>query len=342
MTTRTGGTPMTLATTFKPPPKVAIFGGCAIQIATLAIVWTQLSPLRGCLMDRTKCWDDPWSRIVLIHLSVIMIVWCSSLRTIPTTGTSDPSIVDRLWSNLPYLYTIALAVGWPSPRLWIMAACSSAWGVRLTANFITKGGFSGGEDYRWAEVRTWFEGEPWFFSFESFNFFFVVGFQLLVVLAFTSPAALAAYSERPLGTLDTLATVAFLSFFAIETVADWQMYTFQTEKYRRKAAGEAAGEYAKGFIDTGLWSYSRHPNYFGELGMWWSYYLLGVAASGEWVNWSITGSIFLNLLFLPPGASLDLTEMLSSRKYAAYPEYQARVSRFFPWWPKKKGSVGQL
>ena len=48
---------------------------------------------------------------------------------------------------------------------------------------------------------------------------------------------------------------------------------------------------------------------------------------------TITGSIFLNLLFLPPMASLDLTEMLSSRKYAAYYEYKARVSRFIPWCP---------
>ena len=46
-------------------------------------------------------------------------------------------------------------------------------------------------------------------------------------------------------------------------------------------------------------------------------------------------SIFLNILFLPPGASLDLTEALSSRKYEAYGEYQSRVSRCIPWFPKR-------
>lgn len=212
------------------------------------------------------CWFDPWSRILLIHLSIITLVWLYSLRTIPSTGTSDPSIVDRLWSNLPYIYCWMWAYTWPSSRMFIMATCATAWGMRLTYNFILKGGFSGGEDYRWVEVRKWFVGAPWYFHFELFNALFVVLFQLLVVLGFTSPAALAAYdSAAPLGPLDYLAIALFATFFVIETVADYQMYVYQTEKYRRKNAGEPAGEYARGFIETGLWAYSRHPNYFGEL-----------------------------------------------------------------------------
>ena len=74
--------------------------------------------------------------------------------------------------------------------------------------------------------------------------------------------------------------------------------------------------------------------------MWWSFYLCGVAAlGGQWINWTLTGSVFLNLLFLPPMASLDLTEALSSRKYKDYPEYQARVSRFIPWFPATGGAA---
>ena len=69
--------------------------------------------------------------------------------------------------------------------------------------------------------------------------------------------------------------------------------------------------------------------------MWWVFYIYSVAATGNWLNWTICGCIFLAGLFLPPGASLDVTEALSSRKYPAYPEYQARVSRFVPWFPKK-------
>ena len=104
-------------------------------------------------------------------------------------------------------------------------------------------------------------------------------------------------------------------------------------RYRRIGSKEPLGEYSKGFIDTGLWAYSRHPNYFGELGMWWAFYVFGVAASGSWLNWTLVGPFFLNILFLPPQASLDVTETLSSRKYPLYADYQARVSRFFLWFP---------
>ena len=50
----------------------------------------------------------------------------------------------------------------------------------------------------------------------------------------------------------------------VQAVADAQMFAFQTEKYRRKGAGEEMGPYASGFIQTGLWAWSRHPNYFCE------------------------------------------------------------------------------
>merc|ERR1711918_175931 len=95
-----------------------------------------------------------------------------------------------------------------------------------------------------------------------------------------------------------------------ETVADQQMWDYQTEKYRRKAAGEAPGPYSRGFIESGLWAYSRHPNYFCEVSTWWSFYLFSVGATGKWLNWTIWGPLFLSGLFVPPGASLDVTEKL--------------------------------
>lgn len=339
MTSLTGTTSQTLAGTVDFPGLPTIFGGCAFQLTTIGATWAFLSPLRGCIDDASVCWSDPWSRLLLVHLGVIGAVWLYSLRTIPSTGTSDPSIVDRLWSNLPWIEAIALAVAKPSARLYAMAACATVWGVRLTGNFVVKGGFSGGEDYRWVEVRKWFVGAPWYMSFEAFNLLFVVLCQLLIVLGFTSPAVLDFYDAQPFGILDVLAAALFAAFFAIEAVADYQMLAYQTEKYRRIGAGESLGEYSRGFIESGLWAYSRHPNYFGELGMWWAFYLFGVSASGAWLNWTFVGPFFLNLLFLPKGASLDLTEALSSRKYSAYAEYQQRVSRFIPW-PPSAGSPG--
>jgi len=345
MTSLTGSTQATLEGTRTFPPPATIFGGCAFQLVTIGAVWCLYSPFSTCLADRTACWSDPWSKILLIHVGVMTLVYLYSLRTIPSTGTSDPSIVDRLWSMLPWIYTWVFVYWSPSPRLCTMAACSTAWGVRLTTNFIVKGGFSGGEDYRWVELRKHFqESAPlvpclsWGFHFELFNLFFIVLAQLLIVLGFTSPAVLDFYDARPWNLLDTAATALFAAFFATETIADSQMMAFQTEKYRRIQAKEPLGEYANGFIESGLWACSRHPNYFGELGMWWAYYLFGVAASGDWLNWTLVGPVFLNILFLPPQASLDVTETLSSKKYKGYADYQNRVSRIIPWFPTDRAS----
>lgn len=211
-----------------------------------------------------------------------------------------------------------------------MTCLTSLWGCRLTYNFWIKGGFSGGEDYRWAVVRKWYVGWQW----EVFNLLFICLFQQCAVLGFVVPGVLAMQSSAPLCALDAVAATLYLLLVLGEAIADKQMFEFQTEKYRRKAAGEDPGPYARGFIDSGLWAYSRHPNYFCEVTMWWVFYLFGVAATGNWLNWTIWGALFLTGLFVLPAASLDLTESLSLSKYPDYPDYQKRVSKFVPWFPR--------
>ena len=135
MTSLTGVTEQTLAGTKTFPGTKTIFGGCAFQLVTISVVWGMVSPFKDCLADASSCWPDPWSRLLLIHLGVILAVWLYSLRTLPS-GTSDPSVVDRLWSNLPYIYVWGLAFWQPSARLYTMAVCSSsprcdAWDVIL-------------------------------------------------------------------------------------------------------------------------------------------------------------------------------------------------------------------
>lgn len=343
MTSLTGVTAKTLTATVDPPTITQALAGSVLQLCTLGYIWYHYTSFKECVQDTSVCVNDPWSRGIIITLSLCLLLWTYSLRSIPSTGTSDPSIVDRLWSNLPYIYTWVLVTATPTPRLIVMGVLSTAWGLRLTYNFVIKGGFSGGEDYRWVELRKHFMNSPPILPccslgvhFEVFNAVFICLAQLLIILGFTSPAVLAAEDDaRPLNSVDAAAAVLFVGCLACETVADRQMYAFQTEKYRRINAEEPLGDYAKGFIDSGLWAYSRHPNYFGELGMWWAYYLFGVAASGSWLNWTFVGPLFLNVLFLPPQASLDVTEALSSRKYKAYGDYQARVSRCIPWFPRK-------
>lgn len=78
------------------------------------------------------------------------------------------------------------------------------------------------------------------------------------------------------------------------------------------------GQYASGFISSGLWGKMRHPNYMAEQAIWVSLYLFSVAATGAWINWSIAGCLLLVTLFQ---GSSDFSEAISVEKYPNYKRY---------------------
>jgi len=197
--------------------------------------------------------------------------------------------------------------------------------VRLTYNFARKGGYKpGGEDYRWEEIQSKI-GPRWF---QVLNATFLAPFQNYLLLLIVVPSYAAyRFAGTPLSALDYAAALAFVAFFVGETVADEQQWKFQTAKYAAIARGETP---EADFITTGLFRYSRHPNFFCEQAMWWTYYVFSIAAGAGWLNWTISGAVLLTLLFQ---GSTGLTEKLSARKYPAYTDYQQTTSRLMPWFP---------
>lgn len=89
--------------------------------------------------------------------------------------------------------------------------------------------------------------------------------------------------------------------------------------------------YRAGFVRSGLWKYSRHPNFFCEITMWWVFFAWSLASYGP--NYSGLGALLLNLLFL---GSTALTERISASKYPLYQEYQKEVSMLIPSFGGKK------
>jgi steroid 5-alpha reductase family enzyme len=85
--------------------------------------------------------------------------------------------------------------------------------------------------------------------------------------------------------------------------------------------------YKTGFIRSGLWSVSRHPNYFAEQAIWLSMYVFSIASTGRFINWTMIGSLLLMLLFK---GSADLSEGISAGKYPEYKKYQEKTPMFFP------------
>ncbi|MEW2459737.1 MULTISPECIES: DUF1295 domain-containing protein [Microbacterium] len=278
---------------------------------------------------------DALQIVVLVAALASLVCWILSLIT------RDTSWVDRAWSIVPVVYVWIFVVGAftadaGSARIVLMGILATAWGARLTFNFARKGGYTGMEDYRWAILRK--RMRPW--QFQVFNLLFIIGYQMTLLVLITLPAWLAAQHPTALTGWDALFTIAFLGFLVGETVADQQQWNFHQ---RKKQAG---GDLAPGFATTGLFRYSRHPNFFFEQAQWWAFYALGATAAatagagvlGGVLNPTIVGAALLTVLFL---GSTIFTESITASKYPAYADYRQTTSMLVPWPPRRRAVAPQ-
>jgi Predicted membrane protein len=271
----------------------------------------------------------PVNIVIIVASLAAVFCWIASVLT------KDTSWVDRLWSIVPVAYVwifagATIGAGADPGRIVLMAVLVTAWGARLTFNFARKGGYSGVEDYRWAILRS--RMKPW--QFQAFNLLFIVGYQMTLLVLITLPAAIAWQHPSPLGLWDGIIAALFVAFLIGETIADQQQWDFHQAKKR----GEASG-----FLATGLFATSRHPNFFFEQAQWWAFYALGASAAvsagrGLWgggINPTIIGPVLLTVLFI---GSTIFTESISTAKYPAYADYRRRTSMWIPL-PRRRSST---
>lgn len=275
--------------------------------------------------------DLEWQALkTLAIIALISTAYCFIVGEI----TSNNSQVDKLWSILPIAYVwIVAGYGDFTPRLVIMALLVSFWGIRLTTNFALKGAYqwkfwTGEEDYRWKYLRE----KPEFqarWKWTLFNLFFISFYQLTLILLFSLPALVALqFNDTPLHIFDYIIAALMFFFIVYEMIADIQHMKYQNKKWALINQGkELYDDYKKGFLDKGLWAYSRHPNYFAEQAIWICFYLFSISAGAAWFNWSIAGCLLLLILFQ---GSSNLSEDISASKYPEYKEYQKKTSRFIP------------
>lgn len=274
---------------------------------------------------------EQWS--ILIQGAKIMAIISLSCFIVSEL-TKNYSQTDKIWSLAPIAYVWFFAwKGGFDQRTTLMAILVTLWGLRLTYNFARKGGYNilfwkGDEDYRWAVLREmpFLKGR---FRWGIFNLVFISFYQNTLIFLITLPSLISINSTNSsLNWLDGVASLLILGFLVIETIADQQQYNYQTEKHRKIKSGEPLNDdQVLGFLNKGLWSLVRHPNFAAEQAIWISYYLFSVAATGKWFNWSITGAVLLVLLFF---GSSTFTEQISAGKYPEYLNYRKTVPRFVP------------
>jgi steroid 5-alpha reductase family enzyme len=270
----------------------------------------------------------------LVHLWVTVMLSSALICFVVSELTHNYSQVDKVWSIMPIIYCLITLATFPtSTRIWLMTCIVTIWGIRLSYNFFRRGGYNpipwkGEEDYRWKLIRQHPRLKKGI-RITLFNLLFISLYQHFLIFLFTTPLLLAAnYSTVSLSTLDYLAAMLMFFFILIETIADNQLHIFQIQK--RKIISPT-GKYSKslsdGFLSEGLWKYVRHPNFIAEQAIWVSFYFFGVAATGQWINWTLSGPLLLILLFT---ASSEFTESISLKKYPEYINYKQHVPKFIP------------
>ncbi len=233
----------------------------------------------------------------------------------------NSSIYDPYWSLAPIAmtgYWLVRSPGDPADN-WrgvIVLLLVAVWGVRLTANFLAHWRGMRHEDWRYADFREKAGRFYWVVSFFGFHLV-----PTVIVFAGCVPIYYACTTRGSLGAMDVVATVVTLAAITIETVSDAQMRA-------AAAAGKVDGTTFRG----GLWAYSRHPNYFGELMFWWGMYLFGLAAdTGYW--WTVFGPLGVTVLFLT--VSLPLIEARMMKRRSDYRQVVAEVAKLVPRLPKR-------
>ncbi len=256
-----------------------------------------------------------WQLILYADIAATVVIYIFSVIF------RNTSFYDAYWSIIPIWIVIYL---WWFPegevnmvRSILAGSLTIVWGARLTWN--------------WARGWTGLDHEDWRYViqrknagklFELVNFF---GLQMMpTALVFLGCLALIpamSTSDAPLNWIDGSALLVTLTGIFFETVADQQLRRFRNTNTDKSK-----------ILDTGLWKFSRHPNYFGEISFWYGLAIFSLAAApDEW--WRIAGALAMTSLFVFISIPMIDKRMLEKRPH--YAERMKKVSAVFPWPPKK-------
>ena len=254
----------------------------------------------------TLFWADVVATVVIFLFSVLF---------------SNSSIYDPYWSVIPPFIAWLLISQSPedanTARQILVMALVIIWSARLTLNWAR--GWAGlhHEDWRYENIAEKTGRFYWPVSFLGIHLF-----PTILVFLGCLPMAYSLSSSAPLGLADVLAAGITLLAIGIETLADEQLKIF---KKKKKA----------GLMTSGVWAYSRHPNYLGEILFWTGMFIFCLRLPGTNYWWTSVGFLAMILLFYFISIPMMESRMASKRK--EYEAYREQVPALAPW-PFRKGS----
>lgn len=249
---------------------------------------------------------------LLVILALMTTLWLVSV------AVKNVSIVDMFWGfgfvvSAGFYYLRMPETSFSSLLLLLMV---SLWGMRLSV-YLAWRNLGKPEDFRYQEFRRKYGPHRyWWISF--FQTFLLQGILMWLISA---PILGAMFNKNEsLNGLHYLAILIWIIGFTFEAGGD-----FQLARFKKNPANKGK------VLNTGFWKFTRHPNYFGDSAVWWSYGIFCLAA-GSYIP--ILGSLLMTALIIKVSGVALLEKSLKNTK-AEYQEYIRKTSSFIPWVPKK-------
>jgi steroid 5-alpha reductase family enzyme len=244
---------------------------------------------------------------LLVMLGFGVIGWLYSVMR------NNVTIVDSMWSLFfligLLLYTEPSTSGFSlDTREGLLLLMVALWSLRLSGYLAWRNRHPH-EDRRYQAIRN--NNQPFWIK----SLYIVFGLQAVLAWIISLPLFGAVQGSAPFNILDLFGVSLWTIGFLWESIADYQLARFKSDPANAGAV-----------MDKGLWSLSRHPNYFGECCLWWGYYLMACAA-GAW--WTLPAPLLMTFLLLKVSGVVMLEKDIRQRR-PAYAEYVRHTNAFIP------------
>lgn len=259
---------------------------------------------------------------VLFFVNVCVLFWLINLVQRSTW------LIDPYWTIIPvmigHFYAAHPHANGNDTREMLALGLVWLWSIRLTHNYFRREAWQLGdrEDWRFAQKRKESKHFWWY------SFFYAYLSQQLMLVGLTLPLWAASFRAVPLSWGDALCALGALGGIAVAYFADNQLRRFMLANEDRVAKGDPKVL----LLDTGLWGWSRHPNYFGEQLFWWSLAGFGIVVGEPWV---IAGTVVNSIVLAVVTVMVERRMLAVEARRDVYRDYIAHTSVLIPWPPRR-------
>lgn len=256
----------------------------------------------------------------LLVVNAIVTAFCFVALWLISLRLRDVSFIDAWWAlGLVVIAGVSFMNSPPcAPHAILLTALCAIWGLRLGLYLLWRWR-QNGPDRRYVKIMARSQQQGW--SFAAASFLFVFALQAPLQFIVSLPVQVAQLVHEPLGALAYAGASLAVVGIAFESIGDWQL-----TRFRADAANNGK------VLDSGLWRYTRHPNYFGDACVWWGLWL--IAADAGLGAWTLPGPVLITYL-LTNLSGVPTVENHLKRSRPDYDAYVARTSGFIPLPPKR-------